>query len=126
MDSRSLFSLFIRCCPGFEAHWRSSRNLANGQEGDPHALCLEFCSFYIDYAATRAPEGARELFATVEGVIASDPNDKDDVANALCKCFLEPLIGFPAAERSREFFGPTTLEYFTEEEARRNGNVSEP
>lgn len=123
MDVRELFKLFARCCPGFEEYWRSDENLSKGGENDPHGLCLEICAFYIDYAEHKLPPFAKELFAEIENVLAADSNDEDDVANALCTCFIRPLVGYRAGELSRSLFGVETMKCYVEEEnARRRGD----
>jgi len=113
LSAAELLALLETVCPAFRRHWESPANLVSG-EFSVHEVCLEFCSFYIDYAGSHPPHLAERLFFEVERIVAADPNDEDDAANALCTCFLEPLAGFLAGERSKQFMGAETLKYFSE------------
>lgn len=75
-------------------------------------MCIEFASFYCDSAAFLDARRAWELFNRIEELVASDANDNNAVANALCTCFLEGIACTPAGSASLPFMGAATLDYF--------------
>lgn len=78
----------------------------------PHSVCSEFTGYYrksiSDYAA---PEVA-EMFRVTEIIIAADRLRTDDIANALCTCFLENISCTDEGHAGRALMGPASLRFF--------------
>ncbi len=80
----------IALFPGFEDYW-SEEDIHKETDGSytAHGLLSSFFHFYQD-EHDKVPEEKVKMFATrIEAIVAADPHDESNVANAICTGFLE-------------------------------------
>ena len=113
MSAEQALKLFVRHYPEFEAAWESPDNYHRaGEAPTPHGVCAEFASFFVANALSLGSKRAAALLQEVEPLVATDPQDKDPLANALCTCFLENIAQTNAGRTVAQFMGPASRKYF--------------
>ena len=113
MQTDELRRLLVSLFPAFQSQWDAPDNFhRDGEDFTPHGLCSEFSSFFVAEGLPVDETTARQLFTAIEPIVASDPNDKNPVANALCTCFLENIASTNVGEASIRFMGPASRKYF--------------
>jgi hypothetical protein len=98
--------------PAFNATLINSVFIEDDGRFTPHGLCAEFSHFYCEHVAEFGSAEKAELFHIVETLVASDPDDQNPLANALCTCFLENISCTEAGEASQPLMGPVSRAYF--------------
>ncbi|MDO9337533.1 MAG: hypothetical protein Q7T61_14125 [Caulobacter sp.] len=85
-----------------------------GEDGQftVHGIWAEFSGFYRERFAALERSKVRELFDIIEAVVAADPYDHDQIANAACTCFLENIANTEAGVVSRAWMGPASQLFF--------------
>jgi hypothetical protein len=110
-----LQKVFVESFPAFAAYWDSNCNLhRDGDTWTVHGLRSEFSHFFERHWNEASESILLALFARIEQIIAADPDDRDDVANALCTCFLENLAQTTAGTAIIPFLGPASRRYFAD------------
>lgn len=110
--TKELRELFERFFPAFSAALIDSYYMADDGSFTPHGICAEFSDFYRQNSVDLASSDKADLFRTIEGIVASDSDDRNPLANALCTCFLENISCTEAGEASRQLMGPASRAYF--------------
>lgn len=78
----------------------------------PHGVCMEFTDYYRKHISNYDAPEVIELFAMAETVIAADRLKVDDMANALCTCFLENISCTDEGHAGRRHMGPESISFF--------------
>ena len=114
MSPPELVDFFVELFPQFRKQWDDEENNMNrnGDDFTAHGVCAEFGAFYIEQGLGADSARLNRLFEKIEEIVASDPEDKDATANALCTCFLENIAQTPAGEGSIRFMRPESLKFF--------------
>ncbi len=114
MSPAQLLEFLVELFPEFRARWDDEDNNMNrnGDDFTAHGICAEFSHFYIEKGFTAEPTIIGKLFQKIEELVASDPEDRDPVANAVCTCFLENIAQLEAGERSLAVMGPVSRKFF--------------
>jgi hypothetical protein len=114
MNPQELLDALTDLFPRFRGQWDDLENNMHRDDGQftPHGVCAEFSSYFLEHCASATDETLRRLFAFIEGEVASDPEDRDAVANALCTCFLENIALTQAGDRCVRFMGPASTDFF--------------
>jgi len=100
-----LFPDFIRA---FDDPWYFPPD----RELTPHSVCSEFTDYFRTKIPSYTAPEVIELFAVTETIIAADRLRADDVANALCTCFLENISCTDQGHAGRPLMGAETLRFF--------------
>jgi hypothetical protein len=115
MDKSAFKNWLVSVFPDFERRWESGDNCS--KEGDGytvHGVCVEFTHYYRQSHKALTNSQKKSLFDFIEECIANDPNDKDQLANALCTCFLENIAGEEPGEASAAFMGKASRTYYAQ------------
>ncbi len=110
--AQELRALLERLFPAFRAELIGSYHTDGNGYFTPHGLCMEFSYFFSHNLTSLLPSEMAELFLIIETIVASDPEDRNPVANALCTCFLENIACTDEGEISRQFMGVVSRAYF--------------
>jgi len=114
MNPQELLDVLTDLFPRFRGQWDDLENNMhrNDDEFTPHGICAEFSSYFFEHCASATDETLVRLFAVIEREVASDLQDSDAVANALCTCFLENIAQTQAGNRCVPFMGPASRDFF--------------
>ena len=82
------------------------------RELTPHSVCSEFTDYYRTKIPSYTAPEVIEMFRATEIIVAADRLRIDDVANALCTCFLENIAGTDHGHAGRALMGPASLSFF--------------
>lgn len=113
MNKEGLKLNIINMFPEFEIHWEHE-DLRKEDNGDytAHGLMGSFTDFYRDHYLEFEPNQLKGFCDFIEDIVQSDSNDKSDVANAICTCFLENIAGDEEAQKIDPLLGKICKEYY--------------
>jgi len=102
----------VRLFPAFDGALVDSHY--SDDEGDftEHGLWAEFSHFYQEQVSDFASPQIADLFDWIETIVASDPDDQEGLANAVCTCFLENISSTSAGEASLSLMGTSSRAIF--------------
>ena len=106
MNKAEFKDILVSLFPSFEAHWKDE-DINREEDGSytAHGLLSAFFFFYRENY-TCFQESTVEHFANkLEEIVAADPNDESDVANAICTSFLEMLDQKREGKMIEKFLG---------------------
>ena len=92
MDRSEFKEILVSFFPSFEGYW-DKEDINREEDGSftAHGLLSAFFFFYKENY-TGFQESTLRIFASkLEDIVAADPNNESDVANAICTSFLELL-----------------------------------
>ena len=114
MNKKELENMLISLFPAFEEYWEEE-DIHKEADGSftPHGIMSSFTHFYRENFATFDTSVLEEFCRTIETVVASDPDDKSDVANAICTCFLEMIAGDIEGKRIEPYLGKACKEFYS-------------
>lgn len=111
----SLKMYLYKTVKGFSRRWVSEDNLHIDDGGyyTLHGLFTEFSSYFIEKINDISDEQLKDLFANIETWIINDKNNDNDLANAVCTCFLEYIAAEGLTQTIKPFMGKKSLEYYS-------------
>lgn len=114
MNKQELESLLVSLFPAFEAGWKRE-DIHREEDGSftAHGLMSAFTYFYRANIAEYDTSVLKEFCRAIETVVASDPEDKSDVANAICTCFLEMIAGEMEGRRIEPHLGKACKAFYS-------------
>ncbi len=114
MDKKELESMLISLFPAFEEHWKQE-DIDKEDDGSftAHGIMSSFTHFYRENYANLDTDVLKKFCCVIEEVVAADPNDKSEVANAICTGFLELIAGDAEGKRLDPFLGKACKEFYS-------------
>lgn len=114
MNETELEAMLISLFPDFEKSWKHE-DIQREDDGSfsAHGIMSAFTNFYRQNYTTLDTNLLKIFCRTIETVVASDPRDQSDVANAICTCFLENIAGDKEAKRLVPFLGKACKEFYS-------------
>ena len=114
MNKEELETMLISLFPTFEESWKRE-DIHKEEDGSftPHGIMSSFTYFYKENFAKFDTSTLEEFCRTIETVVASDPHDKSDVANAICTSFLEMVAGEAEGKRIEPYLGKASKEFYS-------------
>lgn len=106
MNKEELEGMLISFFPDFEESWKRE-DIDREEDGSftAHGIMSSFTHFYRENFAKFDTKLLEEFCRAIETVVAADPDDKSDVANAICTCFLENIAGEGGGNRIEPYLG---------------------
>ena len=90
MDKAEFKDNLVSYFPAFEGYWGEEYiNKEKDGSFNAHGLLSSFFFFYKENHMNFHGSTVRDFADTLEEIVAADPNDESDVANAICTSFLE-------------------------------------
>ena len=114
MNTTELEGALISLFPVFEESWKRE-DIHREEDGSftAHGIMSAFTFFFKENYASFPPDLLEEFGRTIEAVVAADPDDKSDVANAICTCFLEMIAGDKEGRRLEPYLGKACKEFYS-------------
>jgi hypothetical protein len=114
MNKNELENMLVLLFPSFKESWKRE-DIHKDEDGSytAHGLMSSFTYFYRANFSKFDTNVLAEFCRMIETVVASDPDDKSDVANAICTCFLEMIAGEPEGKRIEPFLGKACKEFYS-------------
>lgn len=114
MNNEELESMLISHFPAFQAHWKRE-DIDREDDGSftAHGIMSSFTHFYRGNYANLDSGLLKKFCCAIEEVVASDPNDKSEVANAICTSFLELIAGDVEGKRLEPYLGKACKEFYS-------------
>lgn len=100
---------------GFSRVWLDKTNLFIEQNGGYtlHGLYSQFSNYFRQNINSFNDDQLKIFFINLEIWIANDKYNDDDLANAICTCFLELIAREGFTKRIKPFMGKKSLEYYS-------------
>jgi hypothetical protein len=106
MDKNSLTSLLLSLFPGFAQYWDTEDiHRENDRSFTSHGLMSSFTHYFRSNWQHVSSESLTVFGDEIEKIVAADPNDESEVANAICTCFLENIAGAEAGTALEPYLG---------------------
>lgn len=113
MDNKSLSSMLLSLFPGFTPYWDAEDIYrADDRSFTAHGLMSSFTDYFRDNWQLVSTDSLKSLGEEIERIVAADPNDESDVANAICTCFLENIAGEEAGTAFEPYLGKECKAYY--------------
>lgn len=114
MNKSALESLLISIFPGFQQYW-DKEDIHREEDGTftPHGIMSSFFFYYKENYKNFSADVLREFSNEIEKIVASDPNDTSDVANAICTSFLEMIAGEEEGKVIEPYLGKACKEFYS-------------
>lgn len=114
MNKKELENMLVFFFPAFEESWKQE-DIHKEDDGSftAHGIMSSFTHFYRENYADFDTALLEKFCRTIETVVASDPNDQSDVANAICTCFLEMIAGDTEGKKLEPYLGRACKEFYS-------------
>ncbi len=115
MNKSELESLLISIFPGFQQYW-DKEDINREEDGTftPHGIMSSFFFYYKENYKNFSADMLRKFGNEIEKIVASDPNDTSDVANAICTSFLEMIAGEEEGKVIEPYLGKACKEFYSQ------------
>lgn len=108
-----LKNLLIGFVPEFENYWNQDIIF---QEDNKSYTEHDVAGCFLEYYQVNYEKMSILILSTLciefEKILLSDPEDKNDSANAICTSFLEMLVDTPAGDKIERYLGVSCKEYW--------------
>src|SRR5262245_40257505 len=114
MTEKELETTLISLFPSFSESWKQE-DIHREEDGSftAHGIMSAFTHFYQKNYMSFETKLLERFCCAIEEVVASDPNDRSNVANAICTCFLEMIAGDAEAKRLEPYLGKACKEFYS-------------
>src|SRR5687767_7595891 len=108
MTKSELEKLLISLFPRFEGYWdKEDIHREDDRSFTAHGLMSSFFFYYKDNFENFNQDELQKFCNEIEKIVASDPDDKLDTANAICTSFLELIVGNKEGKALEPYLGKT-------------------
>jgi hypothetical protein len=103
---------FVQLFPDFIRMFDDPHYFPPDRALTPHAVCSEFTTYYSKWISDYSASEVVEMLRVTEIILANDRLRTDDIANALCTCFLENISCTDEGHAARPLMGRQTRHFF--------------
>jgi hypothetical protein len=113
MEPTELEDFLISIFPGFKKYWEDEDIHKHEDKSIfTHGIMTSFAHYYHDNYEKFDNKSLESFCKKIEIIVASDPNDISDVANAICTCFLEAIAYNKGGSILEPYLGKECKRYY--------------
>lgn len=112
---KAAMKMYLYKFKGFSPTWIDKSNLFIDKNGGYtlHGLFSQFSNYFRQNINDISDDQLKDFFSNIEIWIVNDIYNDDELANAVCTCFLELIAREEFAQRIKPFMGKKSLEYYS-------------
>lgn len=112
MTEKDLLDFLISVFPDFETVWNSETNyFLDDDLYTSHGVCAEFSHYFRENYTEFSNKQLEILFNKIEDIIEF-PENRDEIDNALCTCFLENIAQTESGNFAKQFLAKRSKAFF--------------